>query len=1467
MSSSQSDDFWETFDSNSVDERAFQNELQRLNNVFNIPAVSQTKKYVCKLCNTEFSKNSNLKRHVDGNRCTKRPKTVHSATPYYACPLCSTTFANKFNLDRHCRQKSCINVAKENSTELNCNRCNRKFSKTFNYQRHMKTDCLKTKSYICDDCGKTFMKEGCLTKHQRNDLCDRGRHLNSGNSEASGSSFLHGKPVCLACNKNFANKASLMRHKKRNVCQTKFEKVFQCNKCKKMFSSAAYLKQHYNRAHPLNQERNPDHGSDGIQHQPNINDEYDDIPSQDNYVPYNDGPLKQYRCTFFGNTMIRYRLTTVDGEQNDMLYFFGNRREQLKSNITREMSRLRTLKWYVAVKVKMERVNVEGAVVDEATPVFRSVTKPILSEESISEQINDAYLKMMKHFDSFRESGSGWRLKSVENMEQTLVTYRPLRGSCYNYVIPDTLLRKNCLLNVTGPPALDGDCFRYSLLAALHTDEELVGNIPWADLHQYRDTISFEGIEGSGKHMPITDIEAFENKNNISINLYGYEEYVFPIHISSNKQRQKHVDLLILQGKSDVDDGDDDGDTEDVHFASILDNRKSHYCVIKSLKRLVSSQVGRHCTDICRRCLTPRYTNESMAEHELICSKDEDHVLCSMPVGSQKWLKFRNYGRLLKVSFVIVANFVCYTSPLYSHDEPTEGYETRERRLDPCAYSYQRISIDGSHPKEPVVYVGSDADDTMEHFLADMAAEEAEVFQITERTVPTILCDDGLRNLQSSNDTCFVCKDPFLPGERQVVDHSHVSGKIRGRCHNACNLRLKEANFLPVVLENLSKHEGRLIMQAIGKFGADAVDVIPQTLDTFVSISIKRCRYLDFSRFLKTPLDDLVDSVRAKSGFDAFHFVKRNIPAEYLDISIGKQYMFTDYLDSSFRLSETSLPPLSAFSDRIKDTHLTDEEYRHVERLWTSFQMSDINCYITQYLKTRCLLFADVVEDFRQVLMHDFSLDPMHYYSLPGYSFDCCLYRSEVTLELMTDEDMHNTVLQALRGGVTVVGSPRICSANSPGLPDFDPDSPVSRILFLDFNSLYPSCMIDYPLPIYGFRYLTEFDIDRLNIMDIPKDSDKGYIFVVDLEYPEELHDRDDGYPMCPENAVITKDMLSPYTHQLAEKCGIKLKDDRKLCQTFHDKTRYATHYLTLQHYLSHGMVLKRIHRVIEFTQSRWLEEFMTYTCTKRKEATNEFDAILYKGIANQCFGKTIENQKKRINVRICTNAKQLERLVRKPTFAAARVFSPDLAAVQLFNRKVLLNKPISVGFTILEVSKLRMFQFYHDFLLQAFPEGTVTVLYSDTDSWLINVQGNHDMDSILRANRNRFDFSSLPDDHPLKDDMNRKTPGKLKFELGNSICTESIVLSSKCYSLLTENGTKSALKGVQCNVKHERYKECLLSDTSYSGTTKSVKNFGQSLYHVNTQRRMLTPVDTKRFYLSANKSYSYGHYKLLENL
>lgn len=177
----------------------------------------------------------------------------------------------------------------------------------------------------------------------------------------------------------------------------------------------------------------------------------------------------------------------------------------------------------------------------------------------------------------------------------------------------------------------------------------------------------------------------------------------------------------------------------------------------------------------CMRCLNHKYSPEDLAEHERICSELQP-MNCETVSEEKKWLKFRNYKRQIECPFVIVAAFECYSHKIYDMDEPTEGRTVKERRLEPAAFAYLRISRGDAHPAEPVVYVGKDPDDTMFQFLKCMDEEQEKVSQILSTTVPASLCDVGVQNLLNSNDSCWSCSSLFLAGDKRCTDHDHGTG-------------------------------------------------------------------------------------------------------------------------------------------------------------------------------------------------------------------------------------------------------------------------------------------------------------------------------------------------------------------------------------------------------------------------------------------------------------------------------------------------------------------------------------------------------------------------------------------------------------------------------------------------------------------------------------------------------------------
>ena len=295
---------------------------------------------------------------------------------------------------------------------------------------------------------------------------------------------------------------------------------------------------------------------------------------------------------------------------------------------------------------------------------------------------------------------------------------------------------------------------------------------------------------------------------------------------------------------------------------------------------------------------------------------------------------------------------------------------------------------------------------------------------------------------------------------------------------------------------------------------------------------------------------------------------------------------------------------------------ITESEYEHAQAVWEAFNMSTLEEYHDTYLATDVLILADIMTEFSKVCMRDYGLDPKHYISLPSFSWDALFFKTKANVQLLTDPDMH-LFESSIRGGVAVI-SERHALANNPYLPPehYDPKKETSYILYTNANNWY-GLALSMPLPISDFKFLSEKEIDQLDISSVPRDGDTSFFLEVDLEYPEYLHDLHNSMPLAPESLLITRDMLSDVTIEMGMKFDSKFPPTKKLCPNLYDKTKYVLHFVNLQFYMKYGMVLRKIPRVLSFKQTAWIEPYIRFNTEKRKLATDVFSRDLYKLLSN----------------------------------------------------------------------------------------------------------------------------------------------------------------------------------------------------------------------------------------------------------
>lgn len=249
-------------------------------------------------------------------------------------------------------------------------------------------------------------------------------------------------------------------------------------------------------------------------------------------------------------------------------------------------------------------------------------------------------------------------------------------------------------------------------------------------------------------------------------------------------------------------------------------------------------------------------------------------------------------------------------------------------------------------------------------------------------------------------------------------------------------------------------------------------------------------------------------------------------------------------------------------------------------------------------------------------------------------------------------------------------------------------------IMYLDANNLYGWVMSQY-LPTGRFRWLKQAEIDKLDLSKNKEDNKRGLILEVDLEYPPELHNLHNEYPLAAEKMVVKDGMLSEYCQKIKDKFSISTEQVHKLIPTLNNKEKYVLHYRNLQLYIDLGLKVTKIHQVLKFSQSAWLKQYIDFNTDKRKQARNAFEKDFFKLMNNSVIGKTKENIRKRVDIRLITDSVKLLQLASKPTFVSSKIINEDLVSVHKTKEKLLLNRPAFVGMCILDLSKTLMYDFH----------------------------------------------------------------------------------------------------------------------------------------------------------------------------
>ena len=199
----------------------------------------------------------------------------------------------------------------------------------------------------------------------------------------------------------------------------------------------------------------------------------------------------------------------------------------------------------------------------------------------------------------------------------------------------------------------------------------------------------------------------------------------------------------------------------------------------------------------------------------------------------------------------------------------------------------------------------------------------------------------------------------------------------------------------------------------------------------------------------------------------------------------------------------------------------------------------------------------------------------------------------------------------------------------------------------------------------------------------------------------------------------------------------------KKLVCNLFNKKKYVAHINTLKQVLNHGLKLKKIHRVIEFNQEAWLKPYTDMNTELRKLAKNDFEKDLFKLMNNSVFGKTMENIRKHKDIKLVTTDRKRSKLVSEPNYHTINLISEDLSIIEMKKAKVKMNKPIYLALSILEISKILMYEFWYNYMKPKYNDN-VRLCYRDTNSFVMHIKTNYFYKDNASDVENRFDTSKI---------------------------------------------------------------------------------------------------------------------------
>ena len=742
-------------------------------------------------------------------------------------------------------------------------------------------------------------------------------------------------------------------------------------------------------------------------------------------------------------------------------------------------------------------------------------------------------------------------------------------------------------------------------------------------------------------------------------------------------------------------------------------------------------------------------------------------------------------------------------------------------------------------------------------------------------TYPISMSKDDEKKHQRST-VCECCKSCFTKKNPKVRHHLHYIEKnnfVASLC-NRCNLQLKNSSDkLTALFHNLS-YDGTLIMKHADKI--DKMEICKNE-NKIYSLTYSDIVFLDSNNIIQGSLQNHAEN-HLKSGnsipvTESLLSVYPQNVSKIVSETGGKQSLPYEYLTSYDVLEEKNIPPKSAFYSKLTQTGVSDTDYDNICEIWREMKCDNLLQYSEMYLRADVGLLADIYLSFRKEILENFQLDTAYFLTNTSLSLTAFLKSTGVKLGHISSGEIYQLLSRSIRGGLCVCNT-RYCKAHNIEIDDNFLEKLSLYILYLDFNSLYPTALSKFKMPTSEPIEMTDAEISSLlkdkQIVDINSDSEIGYFFLVDTKkVNSEIAEITDSLPLAVHHQNIDESMLSPHTKSFIEKFKYKLpKKNRKLIASHLPMKNHLFHLKYLQTLIKLGLEVEKVVKVYKFNQSLIFRDYIEKMAKIRAEKTsNEMKGVI-KIFMNSLYGTTIKNVfQYSKNHRLCEDPKLLLKAVSKHNFNCVEKVGNDRYIITSNKKCVLANSPLYIGFSILECSKVIMYDFYYNELKKSY-RNDVHLLYSDTDSLIISLKCEN-LKSELKTTMNKYiDFSNFPCDHELYSNKRKGELGLLKIENTNDTVLEFVCIKPKVYSLLTNGANIKTIKGVskssKMKITHDDYYRCLFEGETLDVCCYHIRKKDGGMFLVKESKTALRLVDDKRYFLeNAVDSFAYGHPKI----